>query len=91
MEGRPILIEIHAPWCPICKAQTPIVRELTGQAKYTNMAVLRVDFDGQKDTVRQFGAQMQSTLIVYKGLKEVGRSVGESKREAIAELLNRAI
>jgi thioredoxin 1 len=89
--GKPILIEIHASWCPTCKAQKPILSELMAQTKFSNMAVLRVDFDAQKDSVRQFGAQVQSTLIVYKGDKEVGRSVGDTRRESIAALLEKAI
>jgi thioredoxin-like negative regulator of GroEL len=89
--GQPILVEIHADWCPTCKAQKPILSELTGQQKFSHMVVLRVDFDRQKDVVKQLGAQLQSTLIVYKGDKEVGRSVGETKRDAIAALLDRAI
>ena len=27
--GRPILVAIHASWCPTCKAQTPILGQLT--------------------------------------------------------------
>ena len=34
---------------------------------------------------------MQSTLITFKGEKETGRSVGETKPEAIASLLDKAI
>ena len=26
--GKPIFVAIHASWCPICKAQTPILAEL---------------------------------------------------------------
>jgi thioredoxin-like negative regulator of GroEL len=90
-QNRPILVEIHEPGWPICKAQQPILAELPSHSKFATMAVLRVDFDAQKDVVRQFGAQMRSTFIVYRGSKEVGRSVGETKRDAIAELLTRAI
>ena len=27
--GKPILVAIHASWCPTCKAQKPILSELT--------------------------------------------------------------
>ncbi len=89
--GKPILIEIHASWCPTCKAQAPILSELTAQPKFKDMAVFRVDFDSQKAEVKRFGAQMQSTLIVFRGANEVGRSVGETRREPIAALLDKGL
>lgn len=88
---QPILVEIHASWCPTCKAQAPILGSLISKPEFMNMAVLKVDFDAQKDIVRQFGAQMQSTLIVFKGDKEVGRSVGDTNPASIAALLGKAI
>ncbi|HJZ19632.1 MAG TPA: thioredoxin family protein, partial [Bradyrhizobium sp.] len=65
--GKPILVEIHASWCPTCKAQLPILGELEKQDKFKNLMVFRVDFDSQKDAVRAFGARVQSTLITFKG------------------------
>jgi thioredoxin len=89
---KPILVEIHASWCPTCKAQKQILDNvLLPQPKFKDMVVLRVDFDSQKDMVREFGARMQSTLIVYKGSKEVGRSVGDTDPDSIAALLQKAL
>jgi thioredoxin 1 len=90
-EGRPILVAIHASWCPTCKAQTPILSDLTGDSKFKNLAFFVVDFDSQKDLVQRFGARMQSTLIVFKGSKEEGRSVGDTNRSSIAALLNKSL
>ena len=89
--GKPILVEIHASWCPTCKAQTPILSELAAQPKFKDLVVLRVDFDSQKDEVRDLGARLQSTLIVFKGTAEVGRSVGDTNRKTIAALLDKAL
>ena len=89
--GKPILIDIWASWCPTCKAQGPIIEGLLSDARFKNMVVFHVDFDSQKDVVRGFGAQMQSTLIVFKGKAEVGRSVGETDATAIEALLALAI
>lgn len=50
-----------------------------------------IDFDRQKDLVERFGARMQSTLIVFKGNTEEGRSVGDTNRASIAVLLNKAL
>jgi len=89
--GKPILIAIHASWCPTCKAQKPILSELLADPKFRNFAYFVVDFDSQKDLVQHFGARMQSTLIAFKGSQEEARSVGDTDRESIAALLSKAL
>ncbi|KQQ24408.1 thioredoxin [Methylobacterium sp. Leaf122] len=89
--GRPILVQISAPWCPICRAQKPILAALSAEPRFKTLAVFTIDFDAQRDLVRRFGAQMQSTLIVYKGGTEVARSVGETQPEWIEQLLEKAL
>ena len=59
--------------------------------KFGALKVFRVDFDNQKDIVRQFKATMQSTLIVFKGATETGRSVGDTDPASIAALLDKAL
>ncbi|ACK49915.1 Thioredoxin domain protein [Methylocella silvestris BL2] len=89
--GRPILIEITAPWCPTCRAQKPILSELTAAPKFEDLAVFDVDFDSRKDVLRLFHAQSQSTLIAFRGPDEVGRSVGDTAPASIAALLNKTL
>lgn len=89
--GRPILVTIHADWCPTCKAQEPIVSELLKTPQLQDVTAFRVDFDGQKDAVKRFKVQYQSTLIVFKGGKEVARSTGDTSKDGIAALLKKAI
>jgi thioredoxin len=89
--GRSILVEIHAPWCPTCKAQIPILASLETQPQFKNLLVVRVDFDSQKEALRKFGARVQSTLITFKGGVETGRSIGDTDAASIAALLGKAI
>ena len=89
--GSPILVEIHADWCPTCKAQQPILDQLTAQPKFKELKIFRVDFDAMKPVVKQFGAQMQSTLIVFRGSAEQGRSVGDTKQASISALLDKSL
>jgi thioredoxin 1 len=89
--GKPILVEIHAPWCPTCKAQMPILSKLEAEPRYAGLKVFHVDFDSQKEAVRRFGARMQSTLIVFKGEAEAGRSVGDTDVDSIAALLSKTL
>lgn len=89
--GKPVLIDVSAPWCPTCKAQAPILSELARQPRFKNLVVFNVDFDSQKDALRGLKAQQQSTLIVFKSGAEVGRSVGDTNKASIEALLARAI
>jgi thioredoxin 1 len=87
--GRPILVEIHAPWCPTCKEQSQVLEKLEAQEKFASLQVFHVDFDSQKEALARFRARMQSTLIAFKGKDETARSVGETRRAAIADLLDK--
>src|SRR5271168_3370097 len=89
--GKSILVHITAPWCPTCKAQRPILGELTATPAFKDLTVFDVDFDAQKDVVNAFGARMQSTLIVFKAGVEVGRSVGDTNAASIKALLDKAV
>ncbi len=89
--GKLILVEVHASWCPVCKAQIPIIAELAADPKFADLVILRVDFDAQKATLRNFRVLSQSTLIVFKGEKELGRSVGDINPFSIEELLLRGV
>ena len=89
--GKPIFVAIHASWCPTCAAQRPILSQLMADPKYKNLVYFVVDFDSQKDVVNSFGAQMQSTLIAFKGEHETGRSVGDTDPSSIAALLNKTL
>jgi thiol-disulfide isomerase/thioredoxin len=88
--GQPVLVEVTAPWCPTCKAQKPIIEELTKRPTYQSLTVLTIDFDSQKALLKQYKVGMQSTLIAFKGGKEAGRSVGDTTAAGIEDLFKKA-
>lgn len=89
--GKPILVEVTAPWCPTCKAQAPTLSKIREDAKFKELVSFNIDFDSQKDLLKKFGVQKQSTLIVFKGKQETGRSTGVTDPQAIAALVNKSI
>ena len=88
-QGKPALVAVHATWCPTCKAQKPILGELMGRPEFKDVTELVVDFDAQKPVVKQYKVSMQSTLIGFKGGKEVGRSVGDTTQAGIEGLVKK--
>lgn len=89
--GKPILLHITAPWCPTCKAQKPILSKLEGTAKFKDLTAFDIDFDTSKALLRTLHVAQQSTLIVYKGKQEVGRSTGDTDPASIEALLGKAL
>jgi thioredoxin 1 len=89
--GKPILVHVTAPWCPTCKAQAPILSRLQGEPRFDQLVVFNIDFDSQKDLLRKFKVTMQSTLIVFKGKQETGRSTGVTDPGSIEALLTKAL
>ncbi len=89
--GKPILLEVTAPWCPTCKAQAPILSRLKVEPRFKELVNFNIDFDTQKDLLRTFNVRMQSTLIVFKGNQETGRSTGDTNPASIEALLAKAI
>jgi thioredoxin 1 len=90
-EGKSILVDIFAPWYPVCRAQAPILEKLTAEPRFKNLVVFKVDFDNQPREVRALQANQQSTLITYKDETEKGRWVGDTNQASIAALLQRAL
>jgi len=88
--GKPVIVDVAAPWCPTCRAQKPLVEGLSGQSAYRDVTVLTVDFDTAKPVLNEFKVGMQSTLIAFKAGKEVARSVGDTTAAGIEGLFKKA-
>ena len=85
--GKPLLVEVYAPWCPVCARQQPILDGLEASPAYAGVTVLRVDFDSQKSVLQALHVAKQSTLIGFHGSTETGRSVGVVQKDKIEALL----
>ncbi len=90
IEGKPILLEITAPWCSVCRKQQPIIKSLEEGGKLPGLKVFNIDFDSSKELLKELSVNSQSTLIVYKGNKEVGRSTGSTDAKEIEALVMKA-
>lgn len=88
-EGKTTLVFFHAPWCPVCKAQEPkVLAHLNGDAKH--VVAFKVDFDSNMEVRKEMNVQKQSTLILYRGMKEVARLSYKSDDASVKELFAHA-
>jgi thioredoxin 1 len=89
--GQPVIVDFQASWCPTCKAQKPIVQSLMQEPKMKDVTLFAADYDTEQALKRQLRVAQQSTFVVFKGGKEVGRSTGETSKSAIAALFDKAL
>ena len=89
--GKPVMLEITAPWCPTCKQQKPIIESLMKQPAYKDVTLLTIDFDSAKPTLKTFKVTKQSTLVAFKGEQEVGRSVGDTTPAGLEGLVKKTV
>jgi thiol:disulfide interchange protein len=89
--GKPLLIDVSADWCATCAAQAPVIRELMAQSKYKDLTMFTIDFDKDTELLKTYNVPYQSTLIVFSGKQEQGRSVADTSREGIERLLSKVV
>ena len=90
-KGRPILVDVKAWWCPVCASQGRTIKQTTAAAQYKDLLILSIDYDKQKADWKALGAQKQSTLIGYRGNRELGRVVYTTDKAQINALLARIV
>lgn len=90
-QGRPVLVDVAAWWCPVCRSQNAKIKRITAAPRFNNLLILRLDYDKQKNEWKALGASKQATLIGYKGRQEVGRIAFQTNEKLIADLLDKTV
>ena len=88
--GKPVVVHVYAPWCLQCHMQASILDGLKSDPAYDHATYFRVDYDNQKDVVAKLNCP-RSTLIAYKGGKEVSRMSWGMSQESVVNVLKAAM
>lgn len=86
-QNAPAIVFVHAPWCPICRAQEQTIKKLIASPKYQKVTVLTIDYDTQKPLWTKFGVRQQSTLIAYHGRRETARLAFDADPEKVTAVV----
>ena len=89
--GEVVLIDVFADWCSTCKKQQEVLQQYRAANPDKTFYILEVNFDSDKQVVRQLRAPRQSTLLLYSGENQFWYSVAETRPEVIAAELDKAI
>ena len=89
--GKPVVVYLHADWCPTCRVQKPIVDRLATEPRLKDITIFVADFDKETALEKTLMVTQQSTFVVFKGGHEVTRSMGQTKEEVIRATLEQAL
>jgi thiol-disulfide isomerase/thioredoxin len=89
--GMPFAVVFHADWCPVCRVQAPVLKQLTESPEFMGVTLFVANFDTEKVLERSLGISKQSTIVVFKDGKEAARSTGDTQHDALSEILRSAI
>lgn len=89
--GKPVIIDVFAPWCPTCKAQQKVLESIKDKPELAGVTVFKVDYDTQTDALAAFKVNRQSTIIAFKGATETARATGVTDAGAIEALIGTAL
>ncbi|KEO92002.1 hypothetical protein EH31_04845 [Erythrobacter longus] len=86
-KGKTIVVDVYADWCPTCRAQAPILDELRAEKQSDDVLFVKVNFDDEKAFLRANRIPRQSTVLVFKGMDEVARSIAQTNRTRLRSVV----
>jgi thiol:disulfide interchange protein len=86
-----ILVDVYASWCPTCKVQHLALDTLLREPRFAAVRGFRVDFEDEAAFVKTHRVVTQSTLLIFRGGKEISRSVGLTWADDIQRQLDTAL
>lgn len=90
-QGKTVLVDVYASWCPTCRAQTPVLDKLLKEKQFAQVTALRLDWDAQREQARAMGAPRQSTLFLYRGGNKIATSVAETREAELRAFLAQGV
>jgi thiol-disulfide isomerase/thioredoxin len=88
--GQSVGVVFHADWCPTCRAQAPVLKELANSPQFRSLTLFVADFDTEKPLRAALRVSQQSTIVVFRGARETGRTTGLTDKPALEAFLRAA-
>lgn len=80
-----VLVDFWAPWCPPCRAQTPILESFEKDAS-EKVKILKLNVDENQEIAQQYGVMNIPTLLVFKKGELSNKAVGLQNNSQLKKL-----
>lgn len=82
--GKPVVIDLWAPWCGPCRMVAPIIEELA--AEYDGRVIIgKYNVDEESDLSTEYSVRNIPTILFFKEGKLVDKQVGASPKTTIED------
>ncbi len=89
--GQPVVLVFHASWCPVCSQQKTALEQVMEEKGFDKVQVFLADFDSSTELKKEMGVASQSTLVLFRSGRELGRLIGVTDSDEIRRFLRKGL
>ena len=86
----PVFVDFWAEWCGPCRMVGPAVEQI-GKIMAGKIKVAKLNVDESQEIAMKYSVQSIPSLIIFKGGKEVGRTIGAMPKESYIRFIENTL
>jgi thioredoxin 1 len=86
----PVFVDFWAEWCGPCRMMGPAVEQI-GKIMAGKVKVAKLNVDENQQIAMKYGVQSIPSLILFKGGKEVARTIGAAPKETYMKFIESSL
>ena len=94
-DGKIVVVSSWVKYCSSCASQMKVLQKAKSKGELSDIKFDDIEYFSfdvtNKEIANLFDVQYQTTLLIFKGNKEVYRSIGETTENLIYEALKASI
>ena len=94
-DGKIVVVSSWVKYCSSCASQMKVLQKAKNKGELSDIKFDDIEYFSfdvtNKEIANLFDVQYQTTLLIFKGNKEVYRSIGETTENLIYEALKASI